>query len=387
MFSSTGHSRTSDLRSTKVRLKEIVFRVVSCYSLLSIIGTLSESNHLVLKGFVCTLHRIAQDAESNGMNPFNLGLCVSHSLFKTESTTITSGKQEADVMSSIVEFLIINASSLFGADVFTCIPDKHIIVHQQANLARPAASSIESLDEVESSPHVPVVNRSRDSGLATSDQPCNDDSSEVSEHFRRQTSPPPPDWMPSIAYGTGTVLTSIILPPSITRGRMVKNPYKPSKQFLEREKLTTDTTDDSDHGELQGDSSVRSSTTTVHNMTITKIKRSKPISRHSSLGSNEHYLHPQQSVNKEFKRSITTDVKRASSMKQVHHGSDEGDQDDDEHNRTLNANTSNMTITAVTTKKKTSKNEAIPIPPTNERRMKLVKSKTKHSEEETMMTR
>lgn len=87
-----------------------------------------------MKGFICVLHRISQDAESNGMNPFNLGLCVSNSLFKTESTTITSGKQEADVMSSIVEFLIFNASSIFGADVLTCIPDKHIIVHQMANL-------------------------------------------------------------------------------------------------------------------------------------------------------------------------------------------------------------------------------------------------------------
>jgi hypothetical protein len=69
------------------------------------------------------------------MNPFNLGLCVSNSLFKTESTTITSGKQEADVMSSIVEFLIQNCSSLFGSDILTCITDKHIIVHQTTNLS------------------------------------------------------------------------------------------------------------------------------------------------------------------------------------------------------------------------------------------------------------
>jgi hypothetical protein len=70
------------------------------------------------------------------MNPFNLGLCVSNSLFKTESTTITSGKQEADVMSSIVEFLIQNCSSLFGSDILTCIIDKHIIIHETANLSR-----------------------------------------------------------------------------------------------------------------------------------------------------------------------------------------------------------------------------------------------------------
>jgi hypothetical protein len=69
------------------------------------------------------------------MNPFNLGLCVSNSLFKTESTTITSGKQEADVMSSIVEFLIQNCSTLFGSDILTCITDKHIIVHQTPNLS------------------------------------------------------------------------------------------------------------------------------------------------------------------------------------------------------------------------------------------------------------
>ena len=89
-----------------------------------------------MKGFTCILHRISEHADTNGMNPFNLGLCVSNSLFKTESTTITSGKQEADVMSSIVEFLIQNCSSLFGSDILTCITDKHIIIHETANLSK-----------------------------------------------------------------------------------------------------------------------------------------------------------------------------------------------------------------------------------------------------------
>jgi hypothetical protein len=69
------------------------------------------------------------------MNPFNLGLCVSNSLFKTESTTIISGKQEADVMSSIVEFLIQNCSALFGSDILNCIIDKHILIYQLTNLS------------------------------------------------------------------------------------------------------------------------------------------------------------------------------------------------------------------------------------------------------------
>lgn len=102
----------------------------------SIICTLSYANHLLLKGFICVLTRISQEADSNGMNSFNLGLCVSNSLFKTESTSLTSGKQEADVMSSIVEFLIVNSSILFGSDVSTCIPDKHVIVHQIPNLSQ-----------------------------------------------------------------------------------------------------------------------------------------------------------------------------------------------------------------------------------------------------------
>ena len=68
------------------------------------------------------------------MTPFNLGLCVSNSLFKTESTTIVSGKQEADVMSSIVEFLIENGAALFGADVTTCILDKRILVQKTSSL-------------------------------------------------------------------------------------------------------------------------------------------------------------------------------------------------------------------------------------------------------------
>ncbi|CAF3798494.1 unnamed protein product [Adineta steineri] len=365
----------------------------------NIISTLAESDHLLLKGFICILYRISQHADTNGMNPFNLGLCVSNSLFKTESTSITSGKQEADVMSSIVEFLIVNSSSLFGSDVITCIPDKHIIVHQIPNLTRPTASSIESLDEVESSPHLLVVNRSRDSGLATSDQPLNDDSSEISEHFRRLTPLSPPDWTSSIACGHGTVITSIILPTttslSITRCRNLKNTYKPSKHFMAREKLTNDTTDDSDRDVLNGDSSVRSSTTTVNNMTTGKIKRTKPISRHSSLGSNEHHnqqqqQQQQQNLTKESKRLTTNDVKRASSLKQFHRLSDEGD-DDDEQNKSLN--------TKITIKKKVStiikKHEQI-LPSTssinsknlnNERRPRFIKSKNKTSDDESMTTR
>lgn len=103
------------------------------YFVFSIFSTLPNPNHLLLKGFICVLHRISQNAESNGMNPFNLGLCVSNSLFKTESTTISSGKQEADVMSSIVEFLIVNCTSIFGSDVLTCVADKRIIVHEIPN--------------------------------------------------------------------------------------------------------------------------------------------------------------------------------------------------------------------------------------------------------------
>ncbi|CAF1581616.1 unnamed protein product [Rotaria magnacalcarata] len=371
-------------------------------------STLSESNHLLLKGLICILYRISQNSDTNGMNAFNLGLCVSNSLFKTESTTIASGKQEADVMSSIVEFLILNCTSLFGSDVTTCIPDKHIIVHHIPNLTRPTASSIESLDEVESSPHVPIVNRSRDSGLATSDQPFNDDSSEISEHFRRHTSAIraiPPNWTTSIACGTGTVLSSIIIPTtilSLSRYRNSKNLYKPSKQFMERDKLTNDTTDDSDHDEFNGtigDSSVRSSTTTVNNISIGKIKRSKPILRHSSLGNNEYYQKYQQQLTKEAKRVTANDVKRASSLKQFHHGSDEAD-DDDEQNKTLNANANNNNNnnnnsikrkTSINTKKNEQILTSTPVINrrnlTNERRSKLVKSKTTNSDEESMTTR
>jgi hypothetical protein len=262
------------------------------------------------------------------MNPFNLGLCVSNSLFKTESTTITSGKQEADVMSSIVEFLIQNCTLLFGSDILTCITDKHIIVHQMINLTCPTASSIESLDEVESSPHIPIVNRSHDSGLAASDQPFNDDSSEISEHFKRNQSSIP-NWTSSIACGKGIVLTSIIINNSnsiittfsVTRRRSSKNNYKPSKQFLEREKLINNTTDDEDKN-----SSIRSSTTTIHNITTGKIKRSKSLSRHSSLGSGENKSQQKQ-LTKESRRLTTT-----SSLKQIHYSSDEGGDDDDEQN-------------------------------------------------------
>lgn len=335
----------------------------------SIIGLLSPSNHLLLKGFICVLYRISQNAETNGMNPFNLGLCVSNSLFKTESTSITSGKQEADVMSSIVEFLIVNCSLLFGSDVTTCIPDKHLFL--QAHRIYPTASSIESLDEVESSPHLPVVNRSRDSGLATSDQPFNDDSSEVSEHFRRQVTP---DWTTSISAGNGTVLTSIFVPSN--RGRTIKNIYKPSKQFLEREKLTIDTTDDSDH-DRTADSSVKSSSTTVNNVTTTKLKRSKPISRHSSLGSTEYHHQIQQNSFNESKRPLSHhDVKRTSSLKQFHHSSDEGDVGDEQ--KTMKKKSNSILL------KKTE-------PTTIERRGRLTKSKSNginlKNDDESMTTR
>jgi hypothetical protein len=206
-------------------------------------------------------------------------------------------------------------------------------------LAYPTASSIESLDEVESSPHLPLVNRSHDSGLAASDQPFNDDSSEISEHFRRNQ-PPIPNWTSSIACGKGIVLTSIIInnpnstitTVSVTRRRSSKNSYKPSKQFLEREKLTNHTTDDSDHN-----ASIRSSTTTIHNLTIGKMKRSKSLSRHSSLGSGEHKQQQQQKqITKESRRLTTNDVKRTSSLKQIHYSSDEADDEENKKRKIKN---------------------------------------------------
>lgn len=205
----------------------------------------------------------------NGMNSFNLGLCISNSLFKTESTTIISGKQEADVMSSIVEFLIENCSILFGSDVITCIPEKSmyqldnstITMTKKNDEIRINASSMESLDEVESSSPLALINRSHDSGLAASDPPFNDDSSELSENLRRYALPTTSiDWSSSISSGTGVVLSSISLP----RRRSYRLPHKPSKQFLEREKLCQDTTDESDHP-----------------TPTTKVKRTKSLLRHS----------------------------------------------------------------------------------------------------------
>jgi hypothetical protein len=197
----------------------------------------------------------------------------------------------------------------------------------------PTVSSIESLDEVESSPRLPMtINRSHDSGLAASDQPFNDDSSEMSE--RRQTLPPSlmSIWTSSIACGKGLVLKSILLPmpvddvhmtSNITRRRSSKATHKPSKQFLEREKLIDDTTDESDHHQ----SSVRSSATIVHTLTQAKLKRSKSLSRHSSVGSVEQQ---QKLFNKESRRLNNHDGRRAASVKQIHLSSDDEYDDDDD---------------------------------------------------------
>ena len=255
-MSSLGESNgENSIRSNNVRRTRFLFddRLESLF-LVRILPTLSRANLILLKGLICLLYRISQRADLNGMNSFNLGLCISNSLFKTESTTISSGKQEADVMSSIVEFLIENCSTLFGSDVITCIPEKSIYQVEKAT----KASSMESLDEVDSSSPVALINRSHDSGLAASDPLFNDDSSELSEHIRRSTLPSLTiDWSSSISSGTGVVLSSIPLP----RRRSSRLPHRPSKQFLEREKLSHDTTDDSDHP------------------TPTKAKRTKSLSR------------------------------------------------------------------------------------------------------------
>lgn len=134
VFAFLHYLKKSPLREKGKLVQPLSFTFSHCF--LSIISTLPEANHLLLKGFICTLHHIAEHAHTNGMNPFNLGLCVSNSLFKTETTTIRSGKQEADVMSSVVEFLIQNCSTLFGSDILTCIPDKRILIHEVPNRSK-----------------------------------------------------------------------------------------------------------------------------------------------------------------------------------------------------------------------------------------------------------
>ncbi|CAF0734403.1 unnamed protein product [Didymodactylos carnosus] len=402
-----------------------------------ILSSMPNANYILLKGFISVLQRIAHFSDTNGMTPFNLGLCVSNSLFKTESTTITRGKQEADVMSSIVEFLIHNCVILFGNDILTCIQDKRFIINQQhnhhnqedlSNQAPPTASSIESLDEVESSPYLPVVNRSRDSGLAASDQPFNDDSSEISEHILRTTNPlvnnratrydtfqrmknfneqkrhQPPisttngfyptdsklkdvhislfnsdkksesvnlslpssdennklDWTPCIVSGNGCVLNSLNIVTnnnnnnnnnnninmnnsnaSVVRRRSSKSKYfyKPSNKFLEREKLTKINMSTSDESDNNNNTTTTTTTTTLNaneslcstrSSTTTKLKRSKSLSRHSSLGSAEYQL--QQQNKKTNMTTNVNDVKRTSSLKQFYYrrslSSDDADEDE-----------------------------------------------------------
>lgn len=195
-------------------------------------------------------------------------------------------------------------------------------------LVPPTASSVESLDEVESSPHLLNVNRSHDSGLAASDLVFNDDSSELSEQARRPAATII-NWKLFVSTGNGPVVKSIKTT-SIARRRSSKTAYKPSRQFLEREKLTNHTTDESDEENNlnNNSSSIRSSTTTIQNLTIGKIKRSKSLSRHSSLGSNEQKTVPMKTTNKESRRLLANDVKRTTSLKQIHHSSDETDHDE-----------------------------------------------------------
>ena len=80
---------------------------------------------MLLKYVMCMLHHIVQHCDENGMDSYNLAVCIAPSLLFNVANAVQPSADLKSVFTptSVIEYLIKNAAGVFGEDVFYLLGD------------------------------------------------------------------------------------------------------------------------------------------------------------------------------------------------------------------------------------------------------------------------
>ncbi|XP_029214008.2 uncharacterized protein LOC114977474 isoform X3 [Acropora millepora] len=123
-----------------------------------ILDGINAHNYELLKRFMCVLYHIADNAEINNMNAYNLAVCISPSMLWAPNSSNIPPTEQSNVVPPVIQFLIEHCVEIMGDSVKTVLGDRseiavnHVTSDSESGIqdSRTALSQSSTDDGIES---------------------------------------------------------------------------------------------------------------------------------------------------------------------------------------------------------------------------------------------
>lgn len=123
-----------------------------------ILDGINAHNYELLKRFLCVLYHIADNAEINNMNAYNLAVCISPSMLWAPNSSNIPPTEQSNVVPPVIQFLIEHCVEIMGDSVKTVLGDRseiavnHVTSDSESGIqdSRTALSQSSTDDGIES---------------------------------------------------------------------------------------------------------------------------------------------------------------------------------------------------------------------------------------------
>lgn len=89
-----------------------------------ILSGINRYNYELLKSFLCVLYHIADNAETNNMNAYNLAVCVAPSMLWAPKGCSIPATEQSNSVPPVIQFIIERCVDIMGDDVRTILGDR-----------------------------------------------------------------------------------------------------------------------------------------------------------------------------------------------------------------------------------------------------------------------
>lgn len=123
-FRHSNHDAHSKFVFTSMRLN--FFSQHFCF--FRILDGINRFNYELLKSFLCVLYHIADNAETNNMNAYNLAVCVAPSMLWAPKGSSIPATEQSNSVPPVIQFIIEHSVAIMGDKVRTILGDRSEIV-------------------------------------------------------------------------------------------------------------------------------------------------------------------------------------------------------------------------------------------------------------------
>ena len=139
-------------------MKSFIYNFSQYNLFFRILDGINAHNYELLKRFLCVLYHIADNAEINNMNAYNLAVCISPSMLWAPNSSNIPPTEQSNVVPPVIQFLIEHCVEIMGDSVKTVLGDRseiavnHVTSDSESGIqdSRTALSQSSTDDGIES---------------------------------------------------------------------------------------------------------------------------------------------------------------------------------------------------------------------------------------------